>query len=170
MNPHPKNSNPPTPTDRPIDFTRTAARAVLLSDAGQIAVMHFTNTGVHKLPGGGVDKGEELEPALRRELREEAGYTITNIRPLGRVEEDRYFCGMHQTSHCFVATAGEFVGQNLTEEEAAQGMTLEWVDSFDEAICRIENAKNVDEDGSEVGLKMMKLREIAILRRAQEIL
>lgn len=61
-------------------------------------------------------------------------------------------------------------GQNLTEEEAAQGMTLEWVDSFDEAVCRIENAKNVDEDGSEVGLKMMKLREIAILRRAQEIL
>lgn len=49
-------------------------------------------------------------------------------------------------------------------------MTLEWVDSFDEAVCRIENAKNVDEDGSEVGLKMMKLREIAIFRRAQEIL
>lgn len=157
------------PTDRPTEFIRVAARAVLLNDKNQIAVMYFTNTGSYKLPGGGVDEGEEIETALRREVREETGYEITDIQPIGRVEEDRYYYGMHQTSWCFTARATEFTGVELTPKEAKRGMTLQWVDSFDEAIAKVESSSQVDEDASPIGLIMMKLRDVAILRQAQKL-
>ena len=158
------------PTDGDITFTRVAARAALLNDKGQVAVMNFTVTGSYKLPGGGVDAGEEIEAALHREVREETGYEITDVQPIGRLEEDRYFCGMHQTSWCFTAKVTTFVGADLTPKEEAQGMNLHWADSFEQAITWIESASQLDEDGSKAGLEMMKIREVAILRQAQKVL
>lgn len=154
-------------SDRPIHFTRRAARAVLFNAADQVAVMHFATTGSYKLPGGGIDEGEATIDALHREVREKAGYTIANVRELGVIEEDRYFCGMHQTSYCFAATVDAFVGTELTDEEAAKGMELRWVDSVDDAIKAIESRTHVDEDGQAIGLAMMKLRETTILRSAK---
>lgn len=36
------------------------------------------------LPGGGVRRGEQPEAAARREVREEVGVSLTDLRPLGR--------------------------------------------------------------------------------------
>lgn len=157
------------PTDGDITFNRVAARAVLVNDDGQIAIMNFSATGLYKLPGGGVDEGEEIESALNREIREETGYQITNVQPLGRTEEDRYFCNMHQTSWCFTAAVTNFVGTDLTPEESAAGMNLQWVDSYEDAIAKIKNASMVDGEGSQTGLEMMKMREVAILEKAQQL-
>lgn len=54
---------------------RKAARAVILNEKGQIAYQFLTRPHLHKLPGGGVDAGETIEEGLRREVREEVGYT-----------------------------------------------------------------------------------------------
>ncbi len=152
------------PSDTTIGRIRRAARAVLRDPEGRMAVMHFTVTGSYKLPGGGIDEGESIEAALGREIREETGYEITGVRELGVVEEDRYYCGMHQTSYCFVATTQTFVGVDLTEKEAAEGMELVWFDTVEGAIVAIESGSTTDEDGSATGLEMMKLRDVAILR------
>ncbi len=156
-------------TDTDISRTRHAARAVMTNDSGKIAIMHFTKTGAYKLPGGGVDEGEEIIAALYREILEETGYTITNIRELGVVEEDRYFCGLHQTSHCYEATAVDFVGAQLTTNEAEGGMNLRWADSIDQAIAWIESCQTTDTNASTAGLVMMQTRDIAILRAAKKI-
>jgi 8-oxo-dGTP pyrophosphatase MutT (NUDIX family) len=157
-------------SDSSISHTRHAARAVMINDRQQIAVMHFTGTGSYKLPGGGIDDGESAEEALRREVREETGYEIATIHELGIVEEDRYFCGVHQTSYCFVTEAGQFVGIELTEKEAAEGMELVWVDSIDQAIEAVNSSSVVDEGSSLVGLEMMKMRDVAILGAAKEVI
>lgn len=153
-----------TPLDQDLWFERRAARAVLRNSNGQVAVMHFAANGSYKLPGGGIDEGEEILDALHREIREETGYTITDVQELGITEENRYFNGMHQISYCFTAQTVEFVGTELTEGEAADGMELVWFDTVDDAITAINGAAAVDVGDNGVGLQMMKLREVAILR------
>lgn len=154
-------------TDRPIYFTRLAARAVMRNEKDQIAVMYFTKSGSYKLPGGGIDDHEEIVAALHREVEEETGYRITNISPIGIVEENRYFCGMHQKSYCFTARSTEFVGAKLTDQEAAEGMTLRWASSVDEAIDWVKSSNTIDEGFSTTGLAMMKARDIAILNASR---
>ena len=62
-----------TETNNSDYITREAARAVLLSDSGQIFLMNVRLHGYHKLPGGGIDEDENVEEALARELMEEVG-------------------------------------------------------------------------------------------------
>ena len=154
-------------SDQPISYTRRAARAVLFNAAGQVAIMHFTATGSYKLPGGGIDEGEDTVAALHREIREETGYKITDIKELGEVVEYRYYCGMHQVSYCYTATATQFVGTQLTQKEQDGGMELQWFDTVPQAIAAIVSGHQIDEDGSPIGLKMMIQRDVAILKAVQ---
>lgn len=156
-------------TDGPLTFTRSAARAVVYDKDGRIAVMHFTATGSYKLPGGGIDEGENTVEALKRELQEEMGYTVTNIRELGIVTENRYFCGMHQISYCYTARVAAFVGTALTKKEQDQGMNLRWARNTAEALDWIASGTTLDEDGSYAGLEMMKARDSAIIRAAEAV-
>ena len=154
-------------SDQSISYTRRAARAVLFNAAGQVAIMHFTATGSYKLPGGGIDEGEDTVAALHREIREETGYEITDIKELGEVVEYRYYCGMHQVSYCYTATATQFVGTQLTQKEQDAGMELQWFDTIPQAVAAIVSGHQVDEDGSPIGLKMMIQRDVAILKAIQ---
>lgn len=65
---------------------RYAVRAVVVRD-GEILLMR-TADGAVKLPGGGVDPGESDDAALRREVDEETGLSVTSVTPfLGTVTE-----------------------------------------------------------------------------------
>ena len=154
-------------SDQPISYTRRAARAVLFNAAGQVAIMHFTATGSYKLPGGGINEGEDTIAALHREIREETGYEITDIKELGEVVEYRYYCGMHQVSYCYTANAAQFLGTQLTQKEQDGGMELQWFDTIPQAVAAIVSGHQVDEDGSPIGLKMMIQRDVAILKAIQ---
>ena len=62
---------------------REAARAVVLDPADRILLVRFEfpATALWALPGGGVERGESHEDALRRELAEEAGLVDAAIGP-----------------------------------------------------------------------------------------
>lgn len=69
---------------------RLGARAIIFDSKGRIALMHVSNLNYYKLPGGGVDAGESIEDALRRELVEEAGAGHVEIcGEIGEIDEMR---------------------------------------------------------------------------------
>ena len=65
----------------PPDLT-LSARAVVFKGSKVVAVRQ--DDGLHHIePGGGLEPGETLELAARREVLEETGWTIRDLRPLG---------------------------------------------------------------------------------------
>jgi ADP-ribose pyrophosphatase YjhB (NUDIX family) len=106
---------------------RSAARAVVFDSVGRIALLHVTRHGYYKLPGDGIEPGEDIVEALTRECREEIGCSIFVGESLGEVHEYRSKFSQHQISYCFIAhVEGEIGMPTFTADEVADGFTLEW--------------------------------------------
>ena len=71
-----------------------------------------------ELPGGGLRRREDPEPAVRREMREELGVELDDLRPLGRVDIE----GTHKRTelHCFEATVGGGAALRVDPGELAE--------------------------------------------------
>lgn len=113
--------------------TRHASRGILFNAEGKIAVMNVRNMGYHKLPGGGVEFGEDVKETLRRELLEEVGASISDdnkdIVEIGKTIEYRNNWGFSQISHVYKCdVVGEIGAPKLDEGEAVAGFVTEWHD------------------------------------------
>ncbi|MBW5486995.1 NUDIX hydrolase [Streptomyces bambusae] len=92
---------------------RRAARVVIVSPAGSVFLFREDNVevGIHWLPpGGGIDPGETPQECVRRELREETGWTdLAPQRLLCTWEHDFTHMGkpVRQHEHIYVAQGPE---------------------------------------------------------------
>jgi len=153
--------------DRENYYRRGAARAIVRDNVGAIAIMHAAKAGYYKLPGGGINDGEETVAALHREILEEVGAKISVTGEIGIVHEYRDFCQMEQTSYAYMATVeGELGAPELTEKELTDGFEVVWVDSVDKGIELIKTTLARDD----IGLKFMAKRDLAILEAAKKLL
>jgi len=118
---------------------REAARAIVFDKNNNIALLHATKNNYHKLPGGGVEEGEDIKEALSREMMEEIGCQITDIKELGIIEEYRNEDSLHQISHCFVAKLDGKKGKpKFTQSEIEEGFRPVWV-SLNDAIKTLDS-------------------------------
>ena len=149
----------------------SAARAILFKN-NKIALLHVTKYDYHKLPGGGVEKGETVEEGLKREILEEAGCDIEIIGEVGKVIEHRNRTdygilqkdsGTFQTSYCYIARVIKQGKTNFDDGELAAGYKLEWV-TLNKAIGTIEKEKPKNYEG-----KFIVKRDLALLKAAAEI-
>lgn len=127
---------------------RKSARAIVLNETGEMAVQYLETYDFHKLPGGGVDVGETIEEALERELQEELGARVKNIRELGVVIEYRtlHYNLLH-ISHGFVAELDGVCGETALEaEELEEGMKTLWLPP-EEVLKRFKNDVPKKESG-----------------------
>ena len=71
------------------ELLRVAVRGIILMDGKLLMIENAF--GEVKLPGGGIEQGEDETAALLREVREETGYEVIpeSIRPFGQIEEKR---------------------------------------------------------------------------------
>ena len=121
---------------------RQTARAIVRNSEGLYAVMYAEKFGLHSLPGGGMEAGEDAETALRREILEETGCTCDRIEELGYVMENRAHQNFTSKSHYFVVyTERPATEIHLTENEKANKTSVEW-HTLDEVIRLISTPKH----------------------------
>ena len=124
-------------------YERYAARAVLLDESGRVALLHSSKRNYYKLPGGGVEKNEDMSRALARELLEEVGAEAEVTGEIGRVEEwrDNSDKQLHQVSDAYLAKViGDIAQPDFTEEEIADGFSVVWADDIQHAIELVKSA------------------------------
>lgn len=122
---------------------RHAVRIIVMNISGEIAILYAKKDDYYKLPGGGIEEGENHQAAGTREAMEEIGCRIKmSKRCLAMTEEWRLGkLHLHQISHCYIAHVLEDTGNTaLTEEEIEDGLEHRWV-HVDAAINLMKEAK-----------------------------
>ena len=138
---------------------RITARAIVKNQGGLYAVMYADKFKLHSLPGGGVEDGEAVLTALRREVYEETGCVCAEIQELGIVSENRASLDYTQINYYFVVTTTHAPGENhLTEAELDNRTVVKW-ETFDEMVRLIN-----EQDFDRVQGKYLKARDVAALQ------
>jgi 8-oxo-dGTP diphosphatase len=121
---------------------RKSARAILLDVTNVMATQHLTTHSFHKLPGGGIEIGESIESALKREVQEEVGCACEILRPIGVVIEYRDKYRLLHISYCFEARVVGRVGAPALEDaEIEEGQQTLWLQP-DVALEKIDLFSN----------------------------
>lgn len=106
---------------------RIVARGLILDEEGRLLLHEvkrddiFGQEGYLETPGGGVDRGETLPEALRRECQEELGRDVLPLLYLGSVEDEYRVIGRRNISHFFLARA---VGEKEPLHMVSRGDSL----------------------------------------------
>ena len=75
-----------------LERKRKTVRAIVVNDKNEIALLHikgkdrFGDRDHYETPGGGIQDNESPLDALKREINEEIGYTITNPKLIGQID------------------------------------------------------------------------------------
>lgn len=147
--------------------TRYAARGILVDELMNVAMMYMSKNNLYKLPGGGLDDGENSHDAFLREVKEETGYEAEIIFNLGYIEEHKNSNDFMQYSYCFIAKAIKNTNKvMLTNNELELGMTVEWM-TIAKALEVMTSAEMTCHDYS---TKFMILRDKIIIEQAVNIL
>lgn len=144
---------------------RKASRAVVINDRDEIALLFVTNGNYHKLPGGGIKDGETIYEALKREVEEEVGTLIEDIKELGITIEYRNNEELLQLSYGYTAKAtGDLKDPMYTDEEINDGFVLRWV-PIKIAIEILKQDMPANDKG-----KFIQQRDLEFLLKADEVI
>jgi ADP-ribose pyrophosphatase YjhB (NUDIX family) len=103
---------------------RQAVKMILLDTDGKIALV---GTKGRLLPGGGIEPGEDVYTAAKREALEEVGVSIEVIQEIGFTRDFRERRGWQDTHFLECRVVGE-KGTPTTMQADEQGMQVDWTD------------------------------------------
>ncbi|MCX6795143.1 MAG: NUDIX domain-containing protein [Candidatus Falkowbacteria bacterium] len=145
--------------------TRRAARAVVFDSDDQIALLYVSKHSYYKLPGGGLESGEDINEALARECLEEIGCRVDVFAELGEIIEYRDLWSLKQHSYCYLAKVlGEKGLPDFTQEEVNDGFEIKWL-PLEEAIKVLEAEASADYQG-----KFIQARDSRFLAEAFSVI
>ena len=149
---------------------RDIVRAVAFDDDGYFYFVRavrdddFGKATLIETSGGGVEKNENLEKALIRELKEELGAEAEIICKIGVVDDYYNLIHRHNINNYYLCKITSFGEKNLTQDEIEEFHLSTLKLTFDEAINEYEKRRC-----TKVG-RLIANRELPILKHAKVIL
>lgn len=141
---------------------REASRAILFDENDLIPLLFVSKYNYHKLPGGGIDEGEDKSQALVRECLEEVGSEIEVNGEVGKIIEFRSKWDLKQISYCYYGKIISKGDPDFTKKELSQGFKIVWL-PLKEAIFQVENDKPKNYEGS-----FIQKRDLWFLKKAEQ--
>ncbi len=75
--------------ERMPDFIRPGTNAIIFNELGEVLLELRSDNGFWGLPGGGLEVGESVEQAVKREVLEETGLRVSLKRLVGVYSDPR---------------------------------------------------------------------------------
>lgn len=153
-----------------IDHDRQTARAVVFDGEGQLYFVRldrdddFGKAQLIETSGGGVEEGEELYAAIKRELEEELGAQVEVITKIGVVHDYYNLIHRHNINNYFLCRAIKFGEKHMTDDEINSFHMSTIKTGFDEAFKEYERCACTP-----LG-RLIAAREVPVLKKAKEIM
>ncbi|MBQ7653072.1 MAG: NUDIX hydrolase [Clostridia bacterium] len=153
-----------------VTHDRDVVRAIVFDDEGYLYFVRavrndeFGEATLIETSGGGVEKGEDLVPAVKRELKEELGADVDVVCKIGVVSDYYNLISRHNVNNYYLCRVKDFGNKNLTEDEVERYHLSTLKLTYDEAIAEYEKRRD-----SRLG-RLIGNRETPIVTEAKRIL
>ena len=152
------------------DHDRPTARAIVIDDEGYFYFVRavrdddFGKCTIIETAGGGVESGEDLLVAVKREAKEELGANISVLCKIGVVYDYYNLIHRRNINNYYLCKIIYFGDKNLTKQEIEDFHLSTLKLTYQESINEYEKCSN-----TRLG-KLVANREIPILKKAKELL
>jgi 8-oxo-dGTP pyrophosphatase MutT (NUDIX family) len=152
-----------------VDHDRQIARAIVFDDLGYLYFVRafrdddFGKATLIETSGGGVEAGEELTQAIKRELKEELGIEVEIVCKIGVVSDYYNLIHRHNINNYYLCKVSSFGEKNLTKDEIESFHLSTLKMTFEEVVREYEKCSN-----TKIG-RLIANRELPILERAKQI-
>ena len=153
-----------------IDHDRKIVRAIVFDDQENYYFVRakrdddFGKATLIETSGGGVEAGEDLETALKRELKEELGAEVEIMHKIGIVSDYYNLIHRHNINNYYLCKVTSFGEKHLTKDE---------IEDFYLSTLRLSyrDAEKEYQKCAETKIgKLIAARELPVLRRAKVLL
>ena len=124
----------------------------------------FINGIIIETSGGGVENGENLNDAIKRELLEELGAQVEVLCKIGVVSDYYNLINRHNINNYYLCKVKSFGNTHMTQEEIQDFHLCTLKLTYDEAMAEYEKCTCTS-----LG-RLIYNRETPILKRAKELL
>lgn len=152
------------------DHDREIVRAIVFDDQGYYYFVRatrdddFGRAELIETSGGGVESGEDLITAIKRELKEELGAKVQILCKIGVVSDYYNLIHRHNINNyylCRLCSVGE---KHLTEQEIESYHLTTLKLTYEEALQEYQRCS-----ATKLG-RLVANREVPILQRAKELI
>ncbi|MBQ8518653.1 MAG: NUDIX hydrolase [Agathobacter sp.] len=152
------------------DHDREIVRAIVFDEEGYFYFVRaerdddFGKATLIETSGGGVEKGEDLLAAIKRELKEELGAEVEILCKIGVVSDYYNLIHRHNINNYYLCKVVSFGAKNLMQDEIECFHLSTLKLTYEEAIQEYERCAC-----TRIG-RLVANRELPILERAKMIL